>query len=764
MSTSSGSLQQGPSSPSPSTAASSNPFVRSHHQDPTAPVADSESPYPHQQAPATTDSKDDSHYQRIPSSSSLSRDEGTISVAIKCPSLDTDSANVNVKLTDTVLDLKQTIERTWSGAPRANGMRCIKSGRMLQDNEVFSQLIQGVSSFLFHLVVGFRVRDSCTDVPLIFLSLLRLDSHQLEAGEPLSLHLVIRPDAWSDPQNRPTPSRRSSYLRQQQQQSLLRAALATQLPTEDDAAPRHQAPPEFDTYFSEASTSQIRTEEAPSRSAEAGEMLNTPGHGATDAYAVLEETLRITAPDNWPMLIEALTAACEEYVLMYESVYNEAYAAQKSAGSSHTPPSPRHVQSALLTNVETTLLGWNPVQLPTQDSASSSSDTNEPQYLYQQTTHRGLPYLLRLTTSPLDVQRSETLHTLLHRISTLRSMIDKLENIIMLGRIFSSSSTSSPSTTPLQPPQAGTLEQGGLVASTYRLTQTLRSGLRSTTFADVTAVLIPMFFLGFKVGILLSVMLRGADRFKKYFVLGMASCYIAFESYRIVQRRMRVRQRRPDTPVAPAAPTPAPAASAGANVPAAPSVEETAERQATESPHLPLPPPQAPPRFSARTTSFSLDWWIDHMAFIGLNAEDEELGLLPSSPGSAGNVFTKLLSSTFILPLLLFVVTMVPAVELRRKRAIEERERVIRKWIRLEQERRERVAELEQKEQGGSEEVRVGREDEELQQKRAEYADRVLRQRRRTEAEDVDDEDRLQAIAGEDDDDAGGMMEDMNIF
>lgn len=105
---------QGPASPSTSTAASSNPFVRSHDDEPPTPMS--------------------------------SHPSGHISVAIKCPSLDKDSAVVNVSKTDTVLALKEAIQRTWAGAPRADGMRCIRSGRILSDNEVFSQLAETVSS------------------------------------------------------------------------------------------------------------------------------------------------------------------------------------------------------------------------------------------------------------------------------------------------------------------------------------------------------------------------------------------------------------------------------------------------------------------------------------------------------------------------------------------------------------------------------------------------------------------------------------------
>lgn len=764
-------------------------------------------------------------------SSSLALREDEISVTIKCPSLDKDSALVRVRLSETVLALKQTIEATWPGGPRAGGMRCIRSGRILSDTEVFSQLIQ-----------------------------------TLEEGETLSLHLVIRPDAWSDPQNRPTPSRRSSYLRQQQQlqqsqhqHSLPRSALATQVtpqdPTDDDVPPRPsatstQAPssfqPSFVPYFSEPSLTAARSTPAGPTTADetfasvsnSNASMNfspTPtSQYGDDTYAVFEDTLRVTAPENWPLLIEALKAAYDEYVLIYERIYNEAHAAQKgSESASATPVHSPSTQSDLLTSVETTLLGWDPIQVPGQDhasagSAASPSTRGDTQHLYQQVSHRGLPYLLRISTNSLAVQRSEALSTLLQRITTLGTMIEKLENVIMLGRLIqvqrpasSSSHGAEPASTQLNGAATAVrtmaLEQGGLMASVNRIAQRTAEACRGITFADARAVIVPMAFVWLKVGILLSIVLRRADTIKMYFVLGLASIYVVFESYRIVQRRMRVRQRMaPRAPAPPLQPPPqapqqgagqaaagnnagqadgvgqADAAPMGANVPTAPSHEEQVERQATQEPLRPLPPPQAPPRFASRTR-FSYDWCIDQMAFIGLNAEDAELGLLPApgTPAAAANPTSsgwmhRILTSEWILPPLLLVFTMMPAVEQRRKRAIEERERVIRKWTRLEQERRQRVQEmlreLEEKQKlaeqstSGEEsgftstpapmmEVSAG-EDLELQQKRAEYADRMLRQRRTTEAVDMNEDDLVarQVARQMQEEEEEEEVEDMNMF
>ena len=140
---------QGPTSPSGSTAASSNPFVRSHNHDLPASRSDSRQPaselhQSHHRGQHLHSALSSTGLSRTASSSSLPTDNDIL-VAIKCPSLDNDSAVVRVKSTDTVLALKQTIQSTWPGAPRAEGMRCIRSGRILSDSQVFSQLMETVS-------------------------------------------------------------------------------------------------------------------------------------------------------------------------------------------------------------------------------------------------------------------------------------------------------------------------------------------------------------------------------------------------------------------------------------------------------------------------------------------------------------------------------------------------------------------------------------------------------------------------------------------
>lgn len=140
-----GSHSQGPTSPPASTAASSNPFVRSHQDELPAPSASDSLQGRSEGVRSTLDPKGSSASLSRMASSSAASHEDEICVAIKCPSLDKDSVLVRVRSTDTVLALKQTIQATWPGAPRADGMRCIRSGRILSDTEVFSQLTETVS-------------------------------------------------------------------------------------------------------------------------------------------------------------------------------------------------------------------------------------------------------------------------------------------------------------------------------------------------------------------------------------------------------------------------------------------------------------------------------------------------------------------------------------------------------------------------------------------------------------------------------------------
>lgn len=76
-----------------------------------------------------------------------SQDE--VLIAIKCPSLDRDSILIKAPLDASILHVKQIIERTWRGAPKAHGMRCIRAGRLLHDYDLLQEMTVSVSNGSF---------------------------------------------------------------------------------------------------------------------------------------------------------------------------------------------------------------------------------------------------------------------------------------------------------------------------------------------------------------------------------------------------------------------------------------------------------------------------------------------------------------------------------------------------------------------------------------------------------------------------------------
>ncbi|PWY96979.1 hypothetical protein BCV70DRAFT_167920 [Testicularia cyperi] len=765
----------GPASTSPAaspsaTAASTNPFVQSRHDRREGSAFSSTSSAPGGLAqPAEPPGSSSSHVgspqpmSRAASILSATADDEVL-LSIKCPTLDRDSTLLKFKADASILEVKQYIERNWPGKPHAQGMRFIRSGRLLQDHEVLNGIAEGVSqdSGLF--------------------------------GEVSSI-----------PQ--PVPS---------------------------------TTMPNFAPYFSDPPLPPLASAETAfgiNSSESQDPILDQMMSGeAAEACSRLEQTIRATAPENYPMLIEALTCAYDEYVLAYEDLYKTAFRdQQRDSGESAGPRESCTTSAAsrqVLDLIEEPLLGWSPLSL---DITQKHGTGTTSKFHYQQVTHQGLPYLLRLSCDSMDLRRSEAMAQILTRLSALRTMIRKLENLQLLGSLIQRPTQYSTQFGPAPAvagagagaqmfaagaaaglPQAPPRGQLVLVNSIEAAVRAFVSLLSEITMQDLYEVAVPIFFLVFKIAILLHFMIRQAEPIRKYFILGMSATYVAFESWRILRRRLRARRPRnvnaipipradngPAAPeaVAPDAPAPAGAGAQdaagraegaptvqGANVPRAPSEEEEVERQVTEDPERAIPPPRAPRRREARSV-LTLEYLLEWMAYIDLDAEDAELGMLPpvgsgqrQSTPTRGGVYGWVWEN-LLLPLLLFLFTMVPEVEQRRKRAIEDRERVIRKYTRLSQERQDKLRELraQQKQQaapgatlgetaqeaGGTSSSAASPEDSHTseQKRRDEYANQILRRRGRSAHADIDAEDRdaiQRAMAGVDDNEDDQL--DMNFF
>lgn len=276
--------------------------------------------------------------------------------------------------------------------------------------------------------------------------------------------------------------------------------------------------------------------------------------------------------------------------------------------------------------------------------------------------------------------------------------------------------------------------------------------------ADMARIFTPVLFLCFKVSILLYVISRNASMFKQYFLCATAALYVTYQANLLLRRQRRLRhaterarrvaaggmeagdrlarrmaQRRPAAPGANAAHRPAAAPAAGPPNPAAPNAaaapgptltQPAAPADWSADPFAPPPPLYAPARHRASSPS-SAAWWLEQIAYAGMAREDMQLGLLPPRPAAnaaaTANQGRSILQiifpfafpdqnqarqhppsslgpldflPTFLLALLLFVGTLNPEIELMRRKAVDERENVIRVAARKEEERKEKREEI----------------------------------------------------------------------
>lgn len=71
-----------------------------------------------------------------------------VRLSIKCPSSEAPNSEgeiLSVSASTTIAQVKKQIETTWPGRPKAEGMRCIRAGRLLDDAESVGDVLAGVS-------------------------------------------------------------------------------------------------------------------------------------------------------------------------------------------------------------------------------------------------------------------------------------------------------------------------------------------------------------------------------------------------------------------------------------------------------------------------------------------------------------------------------------------------------------------------------------------------------------------------------------------
>ncbi|KAN0063887.1 hypothetical protein ACQY0O_003493 [Thecaphora frezii] len=854
-------------------SAAGNPFVESQSQSQRERTLHTTSnrPFPGSNSPIGSPPMSGSAtMSRAPSLSNLDISASTsesVLLSIKCPTLVRDSALIRFQPETTVLQIKQSIQRTWPGKPQVQGLRFIRGGRLLNDDETVRDFTAGT-----------------------------------DPNEPASVHLVIRPDAWLDPKNRPTPSRRSSYLRQlpltsplttpgiPENPELESASYFTTLPTSVASPPRHQrlslrtasANLRWDSFsatdnrhsnstrdgssVSNASSSNCDTPiersstsrghgDLPwtsSRFAEPPTMRQHSDHGVWDLerdFALpsnvtseddhFRQIFMATAPDNYPLLAESARLVYSFYLDQYCRLYQASQKGQLDAsdyqsgeddsGDVHDADDlDSDDESAdLARSVEKELFGWEPFERPPLERQHEVAKGQDLEYMYQEVQCNGLPYLLQLAVTTADRQRSAAMAQLLQRMTRLRSIIKMLDSMTRFADVLARTSSADPAHAALVPPSIllppSLFAQGPAAADAHlqqrqqreganntnalqvpghaapaaphllpQAVRTTLAGMTELTWNEIFSMMVPLFFLGLKLGIMLYVFARGASTLKRYTMMGAAVLYVFWEAFKMIKRRTDTRQAARQRQAAAAAAAAAGAAGAGANQGVAGLAEGVPRPAGANVPHAnlenstsgggeaeadplaPLPPVHAPRRFSsANPTLYNPEHWLELLAFIGMDSEDEELGLLPApgttvdAPRRRGRVF-----HLIVVPLVLFFVTLVPEIEMKRRRAIEEREDAVRNAVRMREERENRIRELrsqQQQQQQGQAQAQAS-EGEEGQMASGdykgvlgEYSERILRRRRGVGGGVLDGRD-AEAIRAAVRADEGDEGEDLQMF
>lgn len=390
--------------------------------------------------------------------------------------------------------------------------------------------------------------------------------------------------------------------------------------------------------------------------------------------------------------------------------------------------------------VESEALQWPSLT----EELDQSSKEKESTMAYKTVTLRGLPYLLQVKRDP----RSGPLAVLLRRVKKLQDVIHRTDKLISYQTLFEQASNTSALNANMRSRQsamlaaataagnAAAIPGGGAAARNaprarvYRI----RLDLNAYNFLNVA---VPAFFLSFKVTLLVYVFTRGASTLKTCLIAGAGAAFVLLEAWKTAQRhnRNRVQATRP-------------AQSATRQADSSATVtgqEQTLEEEGFESLR-----PTAPIRRRA-LSPLAIDYWIDSLAYIGLESEERQFGWHPlpsaTSRPQQQSFIAKIIQDQILLPLLLMFVTLVPEIEQKRRKAIDQRDDLIRSTAEKVEGRKARLAEkIQDKKEGGESAASIQEVPSYLQHP---YCQRVIQNRRTGRQIDIAQE--LEAAAAADD-------------
>lgn len=218
---------------------------------------------------------------------------------------------------------------------------------------------------------------------------------------------------------------------------------------------------------------------------------------------------------------------------------------------------------------------------------------------------------------------------------------------------------------------------------------------------EIYAIVVPLFFLSFKLAFLLYIFGRHASSTKRFMLVSLCVAYVIYEGFAIRRRRVAAAARaqaelgqqiaRRARRAAANAPGQAGAAAGGDDAGAAAGAGDGAAR--------PVGRVRRSGRHAQPASKWTVKYWANMIAHVGLEAEARDMGIAvnPPVPGApippgvptgpdtvyAGRVLparaisrSRRIVHAIWVGTVLFVGTLIPEVEKRRKKALERRERL----------------------------------------------------------------------------------------
>jgi hypothetical protein len=387
------------------------------------------------------------------------------------------------------------------------------------------------------------------------------------------------------------------------------------------------------------------------------------------------------------------------YTDLYDDAWNQAYGSAFEETSKKNPMTPALDVEQLakqvgctaaeitgtIQDVENDILAW-----PSVESEVLERESKLP-YKYEQVHFDGLPYLLRIERN----DQEERLRVLLKRMEKLRDIMHQMEKLINYQSLLDRARDS-----PVYVDHSATRDanrQHPVNRTPLSAVQIAAQRLSLLQSGDIANIMMNSTFLTVKMAIMVYVFTRGASSLKTGMIAGLAFLYVTFETYKMTQRRLHMRMR---------------AMQQAMGVQAGPQNEARAvpmtrqssrtQNEVQENGNDEIVAPQSPVQYRV-ASPILLEYWIERIALWNLAQEDEQLGFQPAvgrtrqarrrrrGAQADQSVLIRALRDYVMLPLLLFIVTLVPAIEQKRRRAIDLRDDLIRSTARKHEEQQERL-------------------------------------------------------------------------